>query len=239
MPRPLIFVGSRLLMRQLALVAELNNIEVLGILDHHYWGNTNSICDIPVIGDERWLLNQDNYQSQQWLQDCDFFPANWWNGNQHTNKSSLDLQDLRKQRINILEISRANVINLIHPDSFPPVSKYADFEIGKGVFVDAGCWFSIDRVRIGNYCGIEVGSRISHNTTLGENVLIAPEVFLCNCTIGEDSFVGTRCHTSGRRSTTIDIGKNCTIWAGAELIKSVPDNSIYTHTNRVMKKLNA
>jgi acetyltransferase-like isoleucine patch superfamily enzyme len=238
MQKSLIFVGSRNLMRQLALIAELNEIEIVGILDHHYWGNTEFIGDIPVIGDERWLLDPNNIQAQTWLQNCNFFPANWWHGNQPTDKNNINMQELRNQRINILKQSGANVINLIHPTSLPPVSKYADFKIGQGVFIDAECWFSIDQVVIGDFCGIEVGSRISHNTTLGENVLVAPEVFLCDCNVGSNSFIGTRSCTSSRRLLTINIGENSTVWAGAEVIKNIPDNSIYTNNNRILKKFN-
>ena len=104
-------------MRQIAVLAELNDIEVLGIIDHHYYGNTDTIGGIPVIGDERWLLDSDNQQAQQWLNECDFFPANWSTGSQQLyNGANLDL--LRLQRIDILDQSKARVINLIHPGAF-------------------------------------------------------------------------------------------------------------------------
>ena len=78
--RPLIFVGSRQMMRELAVIAELNDIEVLGILDHHYPDQIAG--DLSVIGDERTLLDPDNKQAQQWLRTCNFFPGNWHNGEQ-------------------------------------------------------------------------------------------------------------------------------------------------------------
>jgi len=77
MNRPIIFVGSRQGMAQLAVVADLSGMQILGILDHHYYGNTDTIADIPVIGDERWLLDPENAQAKSWIEECDFFPANY------------------------------------------------------------------------------------------------------------------------------------------------------------------
>ena len=40
--RPLIFVGSRNKQALLHIAAELNGYEILGILDHHYYGDGNN-----------------------------------------------------------------------------------------------------------------------------------------------------------------------------------------------------
>ena len=238
MSRPLIFVGSRQQMRQVALLAELNDIEVAGILDHHYHGNTDSIGGIPVIGDERWLLDSDDEQAQDWLQSCDFFPANWHNGSQQLGKG-LDLELLRLQRIGILEQSGANVINLIHPNSsmYGLTSKYADFKMGRGILIDDMTWISIDSVEIGDYCAISLGTKISHHVTLGKNVMFAAENYIHDCTVGSNTFFGMYSRISARHKITLlTIGDNCTVWAGAEVKKSIPNNKIYTHTNRILTK---
>ena len=78
MSKPLILVGSRQKLTRVAHVAELNGIEILGILDHHYYGQLDNICGIPLIGDERWLLDSDHSVAAEWRQNCDFFVANWW-----------------------------------------------------------------------------------------------------------------------------------------------------------------
>ena len=113
MSRPLIFVGSRQCISLLESIAILNDIEVVGIIDHHYYGNKEEINGIPIIGDERWLL-QDNTQAKQWIRTCDFFPANYWDGQQYNNQGP-NLQKLRQDRINLLDQSGVSVINLIHP----------------------------------------------------------------------------------------------------------------------------
>jgi carbonic anhydrase/acetyltransferase-like protein (isoleucine patch superfamily) len=238
MSRPLIFVGCRQQMRQTALLAELNNIEIAGILDHHYYGNTDSVGGVPVIGDERWLLDANNRQAQDWLQSCDFFPANWHNGSQQLGRG-LDLELLRLQRIGILEQSGANVINLIHPNSsmYGLTSKYADFKMGRGILIDDMTWISIDSVEIGDYCAISLGTKISHHVTLGKNVMFAAENYIHSCTVGSNTFFGMYSRISARHKISrLTIGDNCTVWAGAEVKKSIPDNKIYTHTNRILTK---
>jgi acetyltransferase-like isoleucine patch superfamily enzyme len=239
--RPLIFVGSRQKLVRLAVVADLNGIEIKGILDHHYYGNTDQICQIPIIGDERWLLDKTNSLAQEWKRDCDFFIANWNDGSQGLD--GIDLGELRKQRIDLLELSGVNVINLIHPDSKirDIDSKYANIKLGRGIFIDDDCWIDgTDNVEIGDYNVISTGCTITHDVKLGKNVMVAPEVFLYGCEVGDNTYFGmfSRINYHKYRSiTSISIGTNCTIWTGAEVTKSIPDNSIYTDAKRIFKKI--
>lgn len=241
MTRPLIFIGSRQKMGRLALVADTLNIKINGILDHHLYGNLDSITDIPVIGDERWLLDKQNTQAQEWIHTCDFFVANWWNGSQILDKNSIDLQLLRQQRIQVAEEADVNVINLIHPNSQPKFanSRYADLSIGKGLFVDDDVWISVDDVSLGDYCCVATGSKIVHHTHIGNNVIIAPEAYIYNCNIGDDSYFGmfSRINVTRKKTDNITIGKNCTVWSDSTVVKNVPNDSIYTDTNRVLKKV--
>ena len=239
--KPLIFVGSRQKLVRLAVVADLNGIEIKGILDHHYYGSVDHICQIPVIGDERWLLDETNPLAQEWKRDCDFFVANWNDGSQGFD--GIDLGELRQQRIDLLEQSRVNVINLIHPDSKVRDidSKYANVKLGKGIFIDDDCWIDgTDNVEIGDYNVISTGCTVTHDVKLGKNVMVAPEVFLYGCAVGDHTYFGmfSKINYHKYRSIkSIDIGVNCTVWTGAEVSKNIPDNSIYTDTNRIFKKI--
>lgn len=239
--RPLIFVGSRRKLVRLAVVADLNGIKIKGILDHHHWGNLDNICQIPVIGDERWLLDNSNLLVQEWKSSCDFFVANWNDGSQGLN--GLDLGELRKQRIEIVEKSGVNVINLIHPDSNirDINSRYADIKLGRGIFIDDDCWIDgTDHVEIGDYNVISTGCTVTHDVKLGFNVMLAPEVFLYGCAVGDHTYFGmfSKINYHKYRSIkSIDIGTNCTVWTGAEVNKNIPDNSIYTDTHRIFKKI--
>lgn len=239
MKRPLILVGSRQKIVRIALVAELNNIEIMGILDHHYYNNTDSICGIPIIGDERWLLDDDNQQASFWKNSCDFFVANWNDGSQGLNR--IDLGKLRLDRINLVDNLNLSVINLIHPNSVKDLnSRYSNFKIGRGVFIDDDCWIDgTDSVDIGDFCVISTGSKVTHDVKLGRNVQIAPEVFLYGSIIGDNSYFGMFSRINYHKNLDqgiITIGKNCTVWTGAEVNRNVPDNSIYTDNGRIFKK---
>lgn len=240
--RPLIFVGSRAEQALLHITAELNDYEILGILDSHYYGDgSNKINNVPVIGDERCLLDTNNVQAQEWLHDCDFFPANWWYGNQHTAKDKINLQQLRLDRISILEQSGARVINLIHPNSLPigHDSQYASLKLGKGIFVDDDCWICPHEVTLGDYCVVMMNAKIAARSYIGRNVCIGPATYVHHCEIGDDSYIGMYTRISLRhRDGFTKIGKNVTTWAGSYVLSDIPESSIHTDTGRILKKRN-
>lgn len=243
MKKPLIFVGSRTMIQSIRIIADLNDYEVIGILDHHYWGNTDSLGGIPYIGDERTLLNKDDKQAQEWLRTCAFFPINWHSGNQ-PRPGEMDLNLLRQQRIKVLEDSGANVINLIHPDVIGRgdlYHRYATTTLGKGILMQASTFVAPDDSRIGDYCQIEAGSFIPHHVTLGKNVLVAPKCYVgagAHLTIGNNSYIGayTKWNFQQDPSIPLTVGENVTVWANSLVSKSIPDNHFHTDGGRIFKK---
>ena len=240
MKKPLIFVGSRSLMSSLFIVADLTGYEIIGILDHHYYGNTDNIFGVPVIGDEHWLLDTTNSQAQEWLDKCFFFPANFWPGSQYTGTGQ-DQQLLRLDRIRILEKSGAKVINLIHPTSGPTHidNKYASIKLGKGIFIDEGCYIANINVEIGDYSTLQIKTTLMQNCVLGKNVTTAPNVIIMHCNIGDNCFFGFSAKSYNyktRLGRDVIIGSNVIVWTNAEVIKDIPANSIYTDTHRILKK---
>lgn len=246
MKRPLIFVGSRQMMGELACIAELNDIEILGILNHHYIGQ--EVAGIPVIGDERWLLDKENTQAQQWLRTCDFFPGDWHQGEQ-PHPDRINLANLRLERIRILEESEANVINLIHPDASVRglSSRYGNYKIGKGIQIHANVYHGIDNIEIGDYCAFMSGNTTAHDVRLGSNVLVAPDTHLYKCNIGNNGFIGIYSRVNPFKgkgamnlfkgtSNVINIGQNVTVWNGAEIVKDIPDSCFYTTDGRILSK---
>lgn len=250
MKKPLVLVGSRNMLSELAVIAELNGIEILGILDCHYYNRQDTICNIPVIGDERWLLNDDP-RGKIYRETCDFFPANYHDGEQRkaADNMSPSLEDmhglasvdLRLKRINLLDTSGVNVINLVHPDASVRglTAKHANYKIGRGVQIHSGCIHQVDSVDIGDYCAFQPGSTVAHHVKIGRNTLVSPNTFLHNCTIGENSVVGiySRINIIPKKKETISIGNNVTIWHSAEIIDDIPDNHMFTSNGRTLRKL--
>ncbi len=239
-------------MRDLAVIADLNQIEVLGILDHHYWENTDQLKGIPFIGDERWLLDSTNSQAQKWLAQCDFFVASYSLGSQHLNDPGPDLTELRLQRIDILEKMQAQVINLIHPGAQTParyISKYNNYQLGKGILIEIGNVHGAADIEIGDYTVCGAYSNIGHDTKIGKNVMIGPWSRTAHCVIGDNTVIGVQscvypaARQAGateyrhRRASTVTVGTNCTIWANSTVFKDVKDNAIHTTDGRILAKL--
>ena len=239
MSRPLILVGSRQKLVRIAVVAELHGIEIAGILDHHYYGQVDEIWGIPVIGDERWLLDATNNQATNWKNTCDFFVVNWNDGSQGLNR--INLGELRLTRINLIDGLGLNTINLIHPNSLKDVnSKYFNLRIGKGVFIDDDCWIDgTGNVTIGDFCSINTGCTLTHDVKLGRNVQLASEVFLYGCEVEDNVYFGMYSKINYKKQLdvhNITIGQNSTIWTGASVDKSIPAESIFTDNGRTFKK---
>lgn len=234
--KPLIFLGSRLGMSQLATVAEALGYEVEGILDFQYYGNKDTISNIPVIGNDLWLLDENNTQAQKWLKDCDFFVANFFGG----SKEDIKNQILRTRRIQMLERLGIDSPNLIHPSNNLAglTSKYTDksLKIGKGNFFDEGVTIHQDNVTIGDYCCLTWGVKVSHDTVIGNNVSFAPNCFYQFCDIGNDTFLGYNSEVSPFAKNRISIGNNVVVWAKSSVLVDVPDNSVYTHKDRIISK---
>ena len=106
--KKLILVGSRRNLDDIVSAAQVCGYKIIGILDKHYWGNTQEICGIPVIGSEEELLVPDNKWSKY-----NFFPANWWDGKQAIGDNTFDGDQLRKERLDLLDKAEGHVINLI------------------------------------------------------------------------------------------------------------------------------
>jgi len=234
--RPLIFLGSRMGMAQLATVAEAMGYDVKGILDFQYYGNTDRISNIPVIGNDLWLLDKENAQAQEWLNGCDFFVADYFGG----SKAEMRSWTLRKRRIQMLEGLGLESPNLIHPSNNLAglTSNYTDrtLRIGKGNFFDEDVIIHQDNVTIGDYCCLTWGVRISHGTTVGNNVTFTPRCFYQFCDIGDDVFLGYDSEISPFAKDRITIGNNSAVWAKASVSVDVPEDSVYTHKDRIISK---
>lgn len=240
--RPLIFIGSRLDTAKLAMMAEKIGKEVLGILDYQYYKNTDTICNIPVIGDERTLLDPNDAQAKIWKNTCDFFVATSAYGQQKNLTDQTNNEILRYNRINLLEKINANPINLIDPDSRllkNCKNQYSSIKIGKGIFIDELADFGITDIEIGDYTCIEGRAYIDHQTRIGKNVKISPLTTLYSIEIGDNSCIGTNSHvviSARTKITCYQIGAWSTVWTDSKIDRHVPDNHILTDTGRILKK---
>ena len=179
--RPLIFIGSRSSMYDLLQITDALGIQVKGILDRQYHGNTAEICGVPVIGSEMQLIDSADLIAEQWKKDCDFFVANWWDGTEEFTNPAENGENLRIARIALANDSNVNIINLIHPAA----NIYGNrVKLGKGILIQAHA-ILFNEVSIGDYCIIDWRAIIGDGSMLGENVIVGVDVTMAHTHINK------------------------------------------------------
>jgi acetyltransferase-like isoleucine patch superfamily enzyme len=231
----LILVGVRRNLADIKQIAKRTNYRIIGILDKYYYGNTEQVSDIPIIGDEEWLLDESNEQAQCWKKQYCFFMSSWWDGRQHTPHTiGLDNEQVRKDRIDILERSGVNVISLIHP--------FADIRdekvtIGKGVLVNAYVGIS-DNVTIGDYSVLDHQSRLTAFTTVGRNCIVGGGSSTGNCILEDNVRIGVNCTVVSTKKdfSALSIGQGSVIHIASVVTDDVPPGYIYTRHERMLRR---
>lgn len=227
--RELVLVGCRGNFVNILQVTYALGIKIHGILDKYYpVGHT--VDDIPVIGSEDILL-ESTAEAEDFKKRYDFFPGSFWAGEQNLQQHGLDNGQVRLDRLKLLDESGVNVINLISPSvlRFPSYKPGYKLNIGRGVYI--GEWVGVaHHVNIGDYCYIDNLSAIHSHVTLGRNVLVGIRSTLAHADIGNNVRVGLNCTVAGglgNNRTGLTIGAGSTIWNGSNVMKDVPEDSMY------------
>lgn len=237
--KPIIFVGSRSHMSDLALAAEKLGHEILGILDHQYWNQASDIDGIPVIGDENWLISSSQPEVEIWRKHCDFFVATLSDGQQDAVDSGTNRERLRYDRIQLLEQQNLGVATLIDPDSGAFQNqgrRHWRAKIGRGVYIAPTADLA-NSVTIGDWAVIERQVFIGHHCEIGRNTAILPTSKITNITVGDNACIGYGAWTKrDPRGARYTVGDWSTVWSHAEISRNLPTNSILTDRGRVFKK---
>jgi len=229
--KPLILVGSRQNLDDIASAARVCGYKIIGILDKHYWGNTESICGIPVIGSEEELLDP----KCRWKK-YSFFPANWWDGKQAIGTRTFDGDALRRERLALLDRSGVRVVNLIMDPYVHWFHFRKGFKVGKGVLILAGAKIGADVV-ISDYCAVDwdvrlVGSQLGRNTIVGADSTLAHVHTGSNVRIGVSSTL-----VASRKKNVITVGDNAIVYIKSLVLDDVPADSVYTMYGQTRKRI--
>lgn len=229
-PKKLILVGSRQNLDDIITAAQICGYKIIGILDKHYHGNTNSICGIPVIGSEEELLNPDS----QWRK-YSFFPANWWDGKQAVGNQTFNGDDLRRQRLDLLDRAGVNVINLVMDPYVHWLHFRRNFTIGKGVLILAGARIGAN-VSIGDYCVIDWDVRLIQ-TELGRNTVIGTDSLLAHVKTGNNVRIGVRSLLiPSRKKDLLTLENDAIVYINSLVLDDVPEGSVYTMYGQTRKR---
>jgi acetyltransferase-like isoleucine patch superfamily enzyme len=169
--RPLVFLGSNYVMYKFSELCEEHGIEIAGIVDKDYWGNTDKICDIPVIGSEDDLSD---------FQNLNFFCATNWTPMSgpvaERNKSK------RSQLIDIIQKQNLNCVSLVDPTA--RISRRAT--VGKNVFIDAHVLIE-SGVQIGDFSSLYGRVQVGHDTVIKQNCVLQRDAGLASAQLLEEN----------------------------------------------------
>lgn len=227
--RELVLVGCRGNFVNILQVTHSLGIKIHGILDKYY-PIGHEVDGLKVIGSEDILLENTD-QAKEFKQAYDFFPGSFWAGEQNLQQRGLDNGQVRLERIDLLDQSGVNVINLISPSVlyFPTFNPGYKLSIGRGVYIGEHVGIA-HHINIGDYCYIDNLSAVHSDVHLGRNVLVGIRSTLAHADIGDNVRVGLNCTVAGGLGNTrtgLTIGTGSTIWNGSNVMKDVPADSMY------------
>jgi len=226
---PLILIGSRQLLDFYKDTCEILGIQILGILDQYYFGNTETIDGIPIIGSELDLIdNPTKYGNAK------FMIANTWDGNTRFNNMEHDGYNLRMQRLSFVKKLNLTCHTLIDPRSI--VAK--NNEIGPGTFIGPMCNIRA-RNKIGEHSFLHDNVIIAHDVEIGDNCILGVNCCIMgNIHIGNNVYIGTGALIVNGKTTKqefITIDDNCKIHAGGLVQKDMDINTTATFTGKFLR----
>lgn len=211
--RPLVFIGSKLSMRPLCELAELNGYKVLGGFDQCYAGQVHQ--GVEYIGTEMdlWYPNKEN---NDLLSHCDFFVATLF---LLTNWSD---RERKEHQISLAKSRPMNLATLVHPGA----SISASARVGRGCMIEYGVVLEAGVV-VGDFSSLLYHSVIAENSRIGENVLMHAHGLVGSETIVEDHVtLGPRVSIGRLADQPIRIGNNSTVCSLGAIYKDIPANSL-------------
>jgi serine acetyltransferase len=206
MTKSLIFLGSNSNIVLFAETAEHMGITVHGILDNDYFGNTESVCNIPIIGSE----DSFNFNSEEYI----YFVG--------PSVVPINVRD-RQKRIKMIElIERLNLplATLINRQC----------EIGKTAKIHSGAYIGYG-VCIGHSCEVMPHTQLhtyammGHHSKLGKNSVIERAAFIASHTnVGENVHIGF--NASLFQNGSLTVGDNSVVHPCVTVMRDVDVNEV-------------
>lgn len=211
MLKPLIFLGTGDRNLEIPMsICNLRGIHVEGIVDSDYFGNTEHMYGIPIIGSET------NFDFDAVRDTHVFFVG------QSAYIKDQRTVDKRLHYIDLIEKLNLHCATLIHPVT----------EILNDVIIEPGCLIGFCTgigwtVRIGKHSQLHAFSMVAHHTTIGHNTILSPHTSCMPYTvIGNNVTIGPGAGIvrTGRGSTVI--GNNAVIHPRVTVARDVDPHEI-------------
>ena len=215
MSAELLFLGHSQSIIRLKEVAEIIGYTVAGIVDDNYFGNAESLDQLPIVGTEKDIASiLQKYPAAK------FFVSTPRTA--RIQDWQIPIDNKRRRMIETVRHYCLPLTNLIHPSS--EISKYAT--LGQGIFVGFGSLIQ-HRTNIGDFAYIREQVSISHDTRIGENAFLGAQSYIgSNACISENAYIGMKSAVISSSDETISIGKNCVTHPGVIMLKDLADGSV-------------
>lgn len=222
--RPVALIGYRSGFDTITDLIEECGLELLGVYDKYFYGNTDEVQGVPVIGSEEEITESD-------IKNIDFILSTGWAGHHKKDNIEHNGDNLRRQRIKLIKSKKLNCPQMIHPDSF--VHRSSIPLIGQGVIIGRGCQIRAN-VSIGAFSYIDNLSSIGHDVTIEENLCMPPYSFIGgHIDFGKNVLIGAGSTIVNSYSDrNLKIGHNVKIVAGSTVLKDIPDGKTYVEVTR-------
>lgn len=206
--KPLIFLGSSSNIILFAETAEKMGIDIAGVVDDNYWGNTAEVSGIPFIGSEN------SFDFEKYRKTHTFFVS--------PSVSPIHTNDRRK-RLKMIAIAEQNELQL--------QSLINGFcEIGKTAILEQGCYIGyISAIGHGavikSHSQIHTCAGVSHNSVIGKNSVVERYAsMLSNTKIGENVHMGLG--STLAKDGGLTVGNNAVIHPKVTVMRDVEENEI-------------
>ena len=175
--KPVVFLGSNGNILQMLDIVHSEGRTVAGIVDSDYWGNTDTIKGIPVIGSElEW----------SWSNEYDYFVAAGWS--YPNNEVQHRCFRKRDHYIRLLEEQGIACTNIIHSRAWVPDT----VALGQNIMICADVIVQ-NEVVICDHAQVREQSYLAHNCIIGKNSVISAGAYIGNMVqVGEHAYIGVR-----------------------------------------------
>lgn len=215
MSADLLFLGHSQSILRLKEVAEIIGYNVIGIVDDNYFGNTESLDQLPIVGTEKDIAPiLGKYPA------AGFFVSTPRTA--RTQEWQIPIDDKRRRMIETVRHHHLPLVNLIHPSS--EVSKYAT--LGQGIFVGFGSLIQ-HRANICDFVYVREQVSVSHDARIESNVFLGAQSYIgSNARIGKNAYIGMKSVVIASGNEPIIIGKNCVTHPGVIMLRDLADDSV-------------
>jgi len=223
--RPVIFLGHNSALFMLTDICKQHGIDIAGIIDSDYFGNTAELDGVSVIDTE--LVFEDPSRLEYYKNNFNFFVATNTVSNQDaTTKRN---NEKRKHLIDVIERYELPCITLIDNRAHVHESN----QIGKGIFIDAFCYIAPKNI-LGDFGQYWAACMISHDNKIGRNVTWQRHSGIMSYnTVGDDVYVGLHSQIPADKVT---IASGTTIHPCMALKRSTQPNELISLAGKDLRR---